>query len=144
MKKIYKNYQEYKKAISKEVNEFPMFFAFSNKQFEEGKARIGVKDDSELCKIAGGGFIKKVDCAKLTLMLRNQDDTLTENIKADKTGKGFIYSMFLYELNNHEYGYTYELDDTLRALGLTIEHIRANNNLSTGLELARKEILANN
>lgn len=141
---LFKNYQDYKKAISKEVNEFPMFFAFSDKQFEEGKAKLNIKDNSELCKIGGGGFIRKTDSKKLSDMLHNQEKTLARNIQADKTGEGFIYSMFLYELNNHEYGYTYELDDTLEALGLTLKEIKSNTNLLHGLEKARHEILENN
>lgn len=49
--------------------------------------------------------------------------------------------MFCYELANHEYGYTYDLDPTLDALGLTIEEVRQNERLLHGLEEARKEVM---
>jgi hypothetical protein len=62
-------------------------------------------------------------------------------IKADKTGEGYIKDMFVSELENHEYGYTYELDDTLDALELTREQIANSPTLKHGLELARKEVL---
>lgn len=141
---LYENYQAYKNAVSKEVNEFPMFFAFSNKQFEEGKIKLNIQDDSELSKIPGGGFIKKSDDKRFLDMLIKHELELRENIDADETGEGFIYTMFLYELNNHEYGYTYELDDTLDALGLDYMDIEESYNLSNGLLKAKNEILAEN
>ena len=64
-----------------------------------------------------------------------------EAIEEDKVGDGFIKEMFLYELANHEYIITREIDDTLDALGLTDNDIRNNNNLRTGLLLAEKEYL---
>ena len=51
--------------------------------------------------------------------------------------------MFYSELNNHEYGYTKELDDTLDALDLTIDDINNNKNLKNGLSLAIQEIEKN-
>ena len=64
-----------------------------------------------------------------------------EAIAADKTGDGYIYEMFLCELRNHEYGYTYELDDTLEALGLTYEEIEKDKRLLHGLEKAQSRCL---
>ena len=60
-------------------------------------------------------------------------------IEEDTTGDGFIYSMFKYELANHEYGYTYDLEDTLRALGLTYEEVQEKPNLKKGLERALED-----
>ena len=64
---------------------------------------------------------------------------LEQAIKEDKTGLGFCYSMFAYELANHEYGYTYELEDTLDALDLTLERINKEPNLKAGLDKALAE-----
>jgi len=47
--------------------------------------------------------------------------------------------MFKYELNNHEYCYTRGTQDTLNALGYTIEEIRADKKLLNGLNLAIQE-----
>ena len=57
-------------------------------------------------------------------------------IKNDLTGEGYIKDMFEYELANHEYGYTNNIDDTLIALGLTIDNINNDERLKHGLELA--------
>ena len=62
-------------------------------------------------------------------------------IAADKTGDGYIYQMFLYELANHEYCITYDYEDTFNALGLTIDEINADKRLLHGLRKATKEYL---
>ena len=68
-------------------------------------------------------------------------DTLLERveaIEADVTGEGYIYQMFAHELANHEYGYTYDLEETLDAVGLTAEQIKGNKALHHGLQKALK------
>ena len=55
-------------------------------------------------------------------------------------GTGYIYQMFLYELANHEYGYTGDVTDTLDALGLTEDEIANSKPLLHGLNKAIKEI----
>ncbi len=65
---------------------------------------------------------------------------IEEAIEADVDGTGFVYEMFLYEMDNHEYGYTGDLEDTLEALGMTIEEIDGSEKLKAGLEKAKKEV----
>ena len=47
--------------------------------------------------------------------------------------------MFAYELANHEYGYTYEVEDTLDVLDLTLNRVMQTPNLKAGLEKALAE-----
>lgn len=61
---------------------------------------------------------------------------MNDEINNQITGKQFAKDMFESELANHEYGYTKELDDTLEAIGITIEEINNNDNLKNGLKLA--------
>ena len=49
--------------------------------------------------------------------------------------------MFLAELADHEYGYTGDDDDTLDALGYTMEQVMADKRLLHGFEKARRVIL---
>ena len=49
--------------------------------------------------------------------------------------------MFLSELANHEYCITYDLEDTLNALGFTIEEINADKRLLHGLKKAKQDYL---
>lgn len=134
-------YMELKNKIQKEVNEFPIGFAFSNEQFEKMKIELGVKEDSELLSIGAGGFIRKTDKEAFHELFNNKAKRFDEAIAEDKTGEGFIKDMFLYELANHEYCITYELDDTLDALDLTYEEVMNDERLKRGLKLAKAEYL---
>lgn len=134
-------YRELKARHEKMMNEFPMFFAFSNKQFEEGMAKLGLNPDEtdKIYKLGGtGGFYRKSDSDKLKEMFATFDREMKEAIAADETGEGFIYDMFNYELANHEYCITWDLEPTLDALGLTIEEINADERLLKGLKKAIK------
>lgn len=61
--------------------------------------------------------------------------------KVVSIGYGYIKDMFVSELENHEYSYTHDLDETLNALELTREQVFNSPTLSHGLELAKKEVL---
>lgn len=134
-------YLQLKEKHQNEVNSFPMVFAFNNKQFEEGMRKLGLKltDTDKVYKLSGtGGFYRKTDAKALHDMLERHAKEMDEAVKNDKTGEGFIFDMFNYELANHEYVITYDISDTLAALDLTIEDINNNSLLKKGLEKARK------
>lgn len=134
-------YIELKEKNQKIVNSFSVAFAFSDRQFNEGMKKLGLKptDTDKVLSIGGGGFIRKTDAKAFEKMW---DDIRTEEKKAidnDTTGEGYIKDMFLYELGNHEYCITGDLTETLEALELTVKEIKENKKLSHGLELALKE-----
>lgn len=132
-------YRALKSKHEKMMNEFPMFFAFSNKQFEEGMAKLGLNPDQtdKIYKLGGtGGFYRKSDSDKLKEMFNTFDREMKEAIAADETGEGFIYDMFNYELANHEYCITWDAEPTLDALGLTMEEINADERLLAGFKKA--------
>ena len=136
-------YDEIKEKHQQIVNDFPFMFAFSNEQFKSGMEKFGLKetDTDKIISIGGGGFIRKTDLNAYNEMWDKIRKEQNELIEADKTGDGYIKDMFVSELENHEYGYTYELDDTLDALELTYEKVMSTPNLKHGLELSRKEVL---
>ena len=134
-------YLELKQKHQEEVNSFPMAFAFNQKQFEEGMKKLGLKptDTDKIYGLHGtGGFFRKTDENKLNEMFDRHKEEMKNAVESDKTGEGFIYDMFNYELANHEYVVTYSVDDTLRALGLTAEEVNNNPALLHGLQKARK------
>ncbi len=49
------------------------------------------------------------------------------------------YAPIAAELANNEFGYTYELDETLDALGLTLDKVKADKRLRKGLNKALKK-----
>ena len=136
-------YADLKQRQQQEFGTFPMQYAFSNQQFAEGMPALGLKpaDTDKIYKVPGGGFYRREDGSRLKTMMDRFDQELHEAVAGDKTGDGFIYEMFLYELENYEYGCTMDLSETLDALGYTPEDIQADPRLSHGLERARLEIL---
>ena len=136
-------YADLKQRQQQEFGTFPMQYAFSNQQFAEGMAALGLKptDTDKIYKTPGGGFYRREDGSQLKTMMDRCDQELHEAVAGDKTGDGFIYEMFLYELENYEYGCTMDLSETLDALGYTPEDIQADPRLSHGLERARLEVL---
>lgn len=124
-----------------EFNEFPMFFAFSDDQFESGMEKLGLvpADTDKLYSIGLGGFIRKADSKEFNSMLLNHDKEFLKAIESDTSGEGFIYDMFIYELANHEYGYTGDITDTLEAIDISKEKIKNNENLSNGLKKALQQ-----
>jgi hypothetical protein len=57
-------------------------------------------------------------------------------LKVAMQDPSFAFEAFNYELGNHEYCYTYELDDTLDALGLTIDEINSSPIMADALKRA--------
>ena len=135
-------YLELKKSHQKEVNDFPMSFAFDNKQFAEGMQKLGLnpKETNKIYKFGDtGGFYRKTDAEALHEMFNRHRREMEKAIAADQTGEGFILDMFSYELANHEYVITYSVQDTLNALGLTEDQVNNNPALLKGLKQACKE-----
>lgn len=139
-------YQKIRKKHQKEINEFPIHFAFGNEQFDKMVLEMGLSQSKysknyfgkRLVKVGYGGFILKEDAPKLADMLKRHRRDLDDLVAADKTGNGFIYDMFYYELCNHEYGYVYDeaVEETLDALGYTMEQIKSDPRLNLGFEKA--------
>ena len=130
----------------KEIDAFPFMFAFNQKQFDEGMIRLGLQptDTDKIYSIGAGGYIRKTDSAALHEMLDRHSAEMQAAIDADETGEGFVRDMFLYELDNHEFSYTRDLEPTLDALGLTMEQVAGDRKLSNGLYLARRVIRRRN
>lgn len=135
-------YLELKEQHQKEVNDFPTFFAFDNKQFEKGMEKLGLqKDDTDkIVSIGGGGYIKLADVEKWNNIFNSYEEKKLLAMNDEKTGQQYIVDMFVYELNNHEYSYTRDISDTLDALGLTGEQINNDERLRVGLAQAIDEI----
>jgi hypothetical protein len=137
-------YQQLKTRHQAEVDAFPMAFAFNQKQFDEGMAKLGLSpDDTDMVYgIAGtGGFYRRDDAPRFHEMFDRHAAEMQAAVDADKTGTGFITDMFFDELANHEYIITGSLDDTLAALDLTADEVNASKALLNGLQIAIKRYL---
>lgn len=115
--KTLQNYIE--AAQTKLFNDTGAFFAFSNKQFDEGK-KEGVKYAS-----LGAGLICPTD--KAQMLVDGLESIIKSGIAQDIAENG-IDKIIARELANYEAFYTYEIDDTVDALedyGITREQVQA-------------------
>lgn len=132
-------YLELKKKHEKEFNEFPMIFAFSKSQFKEGMEKLGLteEDTDQIYSTGNGGYYKKTDAQKLKELFDRHKKEREENLSNEE----YLYQMFLYELGNHEYCITYELDDTLEACDISHEMLEENSLMKDCLLRAKKKYL---
>ena len=137
------SYIEMKKRHQKEVNAFPMAFAFTQEGLQEALAKLGLgpAETDKVCTIYGfGDIVRKSDVPAFEAMTRRHKDELNSAIAEDASGEGFIYEMFQHELLNHEYPLTDDLEETLAALCLSEEDFEKNPMLEVGLNKAIKNI----
>jgi hypothetical protein len=129
-------YTELKAKHQAEVDAFPFGFAFNQSQFDEMMKKWGLKptDIREILSIGGGGYIRKSDADAFKEMMGRHKIQMKMAMK--KNEDDFLFHMFNYELANHEYCVTGELDDTLDALGLTIDEINADPKMADALKRA--------
>lgn len=127
---------------SKEVHEFPMAFAFDIKQFEEGMRKLGLDpgDTDKIFRFDGGGFVRLSDADRFREMFDRHEKERKEAIDGDPTGDGYIYGMFYCKLNDNEYTYTYDPEDTLDALKLSWDDVNGNPKLLHGLNTAMEAL----
>ena len=130
------NYVELKNKHQKEIDAFPLGCAFSDEQFAKMMAKWGLteKDTDKIYSIGMGCYIRKADADTFHEMINRheaeREKAMRENVD------DYLYHMFDYELANHEYCYTYELEDTLDALDLTMETIKASPQMYEALQRA--------
>jgi len=137
------SYKELQSRQSNEFSELPIFWAFNNEQFIKGMESLGLKetDKEQVCQIMRGGVCKKSDRQNVIDMLKRHTKEHKTAIEADETGNGYIFEMFDYELSNHEYTYTHDIEPTLDALGLTKEYIEQSAAIKAGMQKAINEQL---
>lgn len=79
---------EMKKRHQEEVNNFEgLFFAFSNKQLEEGMQKIGANSISEICSLGAGGYLLKSRVKDFSDMFKRQKEESKKKRKEQKTIK---------------------------------------------------------
>jgi len=128
-----------------EINNLPIFFAFNDEQFKKAITKAGLTMDNykgKLFKMNGGGFYKKTDSKLIMNTFDRHHRERKKAIELDTTGKGYIFQMFLYELNNHEFCITYDVTDTLESLGLTMLEVESNKFMMAALIRAKAKSLA--
>ncbi len=137
------SYSELLHRHQKEVNAFPIKWAFSDSQFNQAMRELGLdpSDTDAIIGIGGGGFMRKSDNEAFHAMLDRHQQERNEAIAADKDGTGYLYEMFLYELGNHEYIFTYDPEETFAACGVTAEQVESNPIMKQAFINAKRDYL---
>ena len=122
-----------------ELNDFPIMWAFNDKQFAEGMKKLGLKENEteKIYSISSGGFMRKTDARAFGEMMKRHERERLEAFQDDE----FVYEAFLYELGNHEFCITYEYEPTLSALGLTEDEVLNDERLLKILKKAKTDYL---
>lgn len=117
-------YEELRANIQTRINELPIKFAFSNQQFKEAMRELGLAPtDTDKVRSIGsiGGFCLASD---VEMIKRTFRETAEEMQRALDNDDEFCIDAIRYELANHEFCYTYDPDDTMEALGLSLKDSR--------------------
>jgi hypothetical protein len=127
-------YSELKAKHQAEVDTFPLGFAFSEKQFNEMMEKWGLTPDDtdQIYSIGMGGYVRKSDAEAMHEMFARHEAEHKAAMQDDE----YLFSMFNYELANHEYCITYDVTDTLDALDLTLEEVNSNPRMASALKRA--------
>ena len=109
------NYRQTKDLIQKKFSDFPVKWAFNGTQLNEALKALEVESTKELFRVTGGGLIRKSDSEAFKKMLDDNDKLLTDFLNSTYEN---IFDAMVYELQNHEYIYTGEIQPALDALGI--------------------------
>lgn len=114
-------YLDLKEKHRKEFEEFPIAYAFNEKQLEEALEKLGATGKECVTVFNHGDIVKKTDAKRLVELLERQQAELLTRIMDDIE---FAEAAFLYEMDNHEYAINWSADeDVLACFGITFEQI---------------------
>lgn len=114
-------YLDLQKRHQQELEEFPIAYAFNDKQLEEALEKLGVTKDECVTVFGHGDIVKRENAKELVAMLERQREEMLQRIKDDPI---FAEAAFLYEMDNHEYAINWTGDeDVLACFGITFDHI---------------------
>lgn len=133
------SYRELIQEQQKRFNNFEgVFFAFGNDQFDAGMRKIGLEPDDtkNVLHIGMGGYIRKDRSDALDALFEQNRQEMKNAFDSDKTGEGFILDALLYEMGNHEFAVTWDIDDALRAIGITHKQVEQDSRITHAIDLA--------
>ena len=118
-------YERMTKRHQEENNALPMYWAFSEGQWEGLLNQLGLTEETaphELCQYRGA-IVRKTDVDRIQATLDAHSIELEEAYKDPEFFKGAC----LYEMCNHEYGINWQADwDVITALGFKVRYSDGN------------------
>ena len=134
-------YLELQKKQQKEINEFPIAYAFSKEQLKEALIKLGAKSTDECVTIMGhGDIVKREDAPKFKEMLRRHTKEINKLLRSNEKD---AEEAFLYEMDNHEYAINWDGDAEVLAVFALDENDLIEMNLERAYLRARKQHFKN-
>lgn len=113
-------YLDLQKRHQQELTDFPIAYAFSDKQLEEALEKLGATKEECVTVFGHGDIVKRTDAKALVAMLERHTEEVREALRDPE----FAEAAFLYEMDNHEYAINWSGDeDVLDCFGLTWEKL---------------------
>ena len=105
----------------KELNEFPIAYAFNEQQLEEALAKLGATKDACVSVAGHGDVMRRTDVKAFHEMFERHE----KELKAAMKDKEFAEAAFRYEMDNHEYAINWSGDqDVLACFGYSFDDLR--------------------
>jgi hypothetical protein len=115
-------YLDLKKRHEKELEEFPIAYAFNDEQLKESLEKLGATREECVTVFGHGDIVKRTDAKALIKMLERHTREVKDKLKSDVE---FAEAAFLYEMDNHEYAINWSADeDVLNCFAITFDDIR--------------------
>ena len=122
-------YLDLKKQHEKELSEFPIAYAFSDKQLEEALEKLGATKEECVTVFGHGDIVKRENAKPFIEMLERHTQEIKQKLIDDVE---FAEAAFLYEMDNHEYAINWSADeDVMACFCIDWDFIRKN-----GLQMA--------
>ena len=114
-------YLDLQKRHQKELEEFPIAYAFNDEQLKEALDKLGATKEECVTVFGHGDIVKRENAKALVALLENQREEMLQRIRDDDK---FAEAAFRYEMDNHEYAINWSGDeDVLACFGITFQHI---------------------
>ena len=122
-------YLELQKKHQKELEDFPIAYAFNDKQLQEALEKLGATKEECVTVFGHGDIVKRTDAKPLIKMLERHTQEIKQKLIDDVE---FAEAAFLYEMDNHEYAINWSADeDVMECFCINWEFIRKH-----GLQMA--------
>lgn len=105
-------YLDLQKKHRKELEDFPIAYAFNDKQLEEALEKLGATKDECVTVIGHGDIMKRENAKPFLALLKRQAQEVKDKLKNDPE---FAEAAFLYEMDNHEYAINWDGDEDVLA-----------------------------
>lgn len=134
-------YCEFKERQSKRFNAFPLKAAFGDKQFKEMLSEWNLTDSKEdlrkICPLVGGTYILMKDLNDFNALVDSLNEEKSVYLKDDEN----LRDALIYEMDNHECGYTWRFTDAIEALGFETDEFLKDARKRHIFEQARKDFI---